>query len=1177
MHTLRKLLGRNQPQQRQPNALEELNAELLEKRILLSTVQVLAAGSEGGEQMRLLVDGDVVETWTVESGADSGLFQTFIHDSADTLSADQIRVEFTNDLYEPDAGVDRNLRVDAIVLDDVRFETEDPSVYSTGTWLPEDGVQPGNRQSEYLQANGYFQYSEASVDGTRVQVHARGDEGNEQFRLVINGVEAAVFTTSTQLETFAYNATGNVTADQVRVEFFGGNYDPGAGIDSNLIVDYISLDGVVYQSEDPSTFSTGTWTEANGIQPGFPESEWLHADGYFQYSSGSGDGSEIEIRARGNEGDETFQLLIDEVVVATYDVTTTNATYSYTASAAVALSDVRIQFINDRFDAVTGEDSNLIVDYITIDGEPHQTEAPTVFSTGTWLAEDGVVAGFRFSETLHTNGYFEYGRSLTNGPADFNGQPVYNRDGNLYFLTSADTGWEAAQLEAESFGGNLVAINDATEQAWLRDTFGTDPLWIGINDADAEGRFKWVSGEAVTYTNWAAGEPGASDSQDYGRMNSDAEGRWDDRGGSLLHFGVIEIGSGTDVVQNGLLGEYYDDLEFADTFTTRVDAIIDFDWNGAPIVGMGVENFSIRWTGQIQPEFSETYTFRTLSDDGIRLWIDDVLIIDEWVAHTETLHTGTITLEADTLYDIRLEHYELSAQAVARLEWSSTSQPWEVVPEEHLFASPKPSLNPNGTGFSTEVLASGLVEPVAFAVASDGRIFVTEKEGRVVIVENGEIISTFLDITDEVSSGGDRGLLGIALDPDFDDNGHIYLNFTEEIDPDNPDSTDPQSDAAGRLIRISTSSTNPNVADLTTRVEILTGHEMSDYTHSVGDVDFDNQGNLIFTWGDGGFDPDLRLASQDPDSKQGKLFRIDRFTFEGVPDNPFYDATDPNSTASKVWAVGIRNSWKMWVDRDTGDVYMGEVTDRGPEEINVLRADESTVLNFGWPYYEDDIRTTYGTVPANFEYERAFVALPHTNAGGGDAILGGAIFRGTVYPESYDERYFFANVNQGILYTAGQDGSYQIFGEPGDYVGVIDMQMGPDGHIWMLNLLTGNLERLVSDSPGTDNPGPIAQASASLTAGASPITVTLDGSTSFHGNGDAIEHYWDFDSDGLIDASGAIVSASYVTQGRAIATLIVVDTQGVTDSTTLEIDVLAAPDTTNLAFGRTCRAIAHSG
>lgn len=1250
-------------------------------------VTIRAAGVTNEEQMRLLVDGAVVATFdNVGGDAYGGVLETYTY-NVDGLSADQIRIEFTNDLYDPANGIDRNLRVDNITIDGVVFETEDPSVFSTGTWRPEDGVVPGFRENEFLNRTGYFQYADGPV-GSLITIEANGSTGEEIMELHIDGVAVETFSVGTTPSSYFHVADQLVSPDQVRVVFTNDLYDEATGFDRNLIVDFVDIDGTTYQSEHPSVFSTGTWKPEDGAVPGFRESETLHNEGFFQYAS-LPSGSLLTITAAGQTGAESMELRIDGVAVATWDnIGLAPTDFAYQADETVTADQVQIAFINDLFDPANGIDRNLTVDKLSIDGLVFETEDPRVFSTGSWLPADGTVPGYRLSETLHRNGYFQYSVDLpqpgtigfaetdvyvdesagtltltvtrvggtdnpvaidysaiggsAEGDVDFvinagtlnfadgqdsasividilddsidesaevfsvvlnnpvggastaeltavvtiidddpallNGQQVFTRDGHLYLLTSGSVSWTDAQVEAESLGGNLVTINDAAEEAWLQQTFGTQSFWIGLNDRLTEGEFVWASGEQVTYTNWAPGEPNDfNGAQDEVRMNHAVGLQWDDFSQTESNLvGIIEIGSPPPAApQAGLLGEYFDNQDFTELTVTRVDQTVNFDWGtGSPDPSIVNNNFSIRWTGQVLAEFSETYTFRTYSDDGVRLWIDDQLIIDQWNDHPATYHTGTVELQAGQLHDLRLEYYENGGNAVIGLEWSSASQTLEVVPTDRLVAAAPQTDTPNGSGFTTELIAEGLVEPIAFAVANDGTIFVNEKAGRVKVVQNGQVVGTFLDINLEVNSHHDRGLMGIALDPDFDVNGYVYLQYVVELNPANPDEPDFNTTAGGRLIRMTAIDdgnggyiADPDPNEL---IVIQDGHQMSHATHAVGDIDFDNAGNLIFTWGDGGFDNNLRLAAQDPNSVQGKLFRIDRTTFEGVSTNPFYDPQNPGSTASRVWALGVRNSWKLTVDRATGDVYMGEVTDQGPEEINVMRADGSTVLNYGWPYFEGDNPTNHNpTPPPGFVYEGAFIALPHTNAGGGDSILGGAVFRGDAYPEVYDGRYFFANFNQGIIYTADQTGAYQQFGTTGDFAGVVDMQLGPDGYIWMMNLFTGKLERLIYTSSGTENTDPVAVSTATTTAGEGPLHVTLDASGSSDPDGNPLQYAWDFDNNGLIDSFEATGTFSYDVIGRNDIRLVVFDGVGGADSIVVEVDVLAAtPNDGNLALGK---------
>jgi len=137
---------------------------------------------------------------------------------------------------------------------------------------------------------------------------------------------------------------------------------------------------------------------------------------------------------------------------------------------------------------------------------------------------------------------------------------------------------------------------------------------------------------------------------------------------------------------NGLRADFFAGTNFNTHMLTRIDARVSFDWGPyEPDFGVGADNFSVRWTGKVQPEFSEVYTFHTVSDDGVRLWVNNQLLIDNWTVQPATTHSATIALAAGQLYDVRLEYFEATGNAMARLEWSSASQPRQVVPQDRLF------------------------------------------------------------------------------------------------------------------------------------------------------------------------------------------------------------------------------------------------------------------------------------------------------------------------------------------------------------------------------------------------------------------------------------------------------------------------------------------------------------
>ena len=381
------------------------------RHTLASTIQIFAAGTTGDETIELLIGGQSVATYSgLGSGAYSGQYQTFTYNSSADVTADDVRVEFTNDLYDPANNIDRNVAIDAVTIDGVRFETEDASVFSTGTWLPADGVVPGFGRGEFLNTDGYFQYASRDNNGSTIQLRVRGDEGNEQFNLRINGEVVGTYDATTDWQTLTYNHSDFITANDLRVEFINSQYDPSAGVDQNLYVDNVVIDGQTYETEDASVYSTGTWTLADNIIPGFGRGETLNADGYFQYSNAVGNsGSQILMSVRGTEGFERFNLVIDGQVAGEFGVASTDefSMLAYTHDSAVAPSDVRIEFINDQWDPAAGIDADLVVDYLSIDGKAYQTESPAVYSTGTWT-DAGLVPGYQESETLHTTGYFQF-------------------------------------------------------------------------------------------------------------------------------------------------------------------------------------------------------------------------------------------------------------------------------------------------------------------------------------------------------------------------------------------------------------------------------------------------------------------------------------------------------------------------------------------------------------------------------------------------------------------------------------------------------------------------------------------------------------------------------------------------------------------------------------------------
>jgi hypothetical protein len=175
--------------------------------------------------------------------------------------------------------------------------------------------------------------------------------------------------------------------------------------------------------------------------------------------------------------------------------------------------------------------------------------------------------------------------------------------------------------------------------------------------------------------------------------------------GDIWQFKTIGTGG-------GLRGEYFDwsgsvppprAVAFANRVLTRIDPQVNFTWgNGSPDPAVPVDTFSARWTGELQAVFTETYTFTCLVDDGFRLWVNDVLVIDSWIDQGAAEHSGTIALVGGQQYPIQVEYYENGGGATAVLYWSGPRTPREIIPQG-AFSPPLRATAPNPADGATDV------------------------------------------------------------------------------------------------------------------------------------------------------------------------------------------------------------------------------------------------------------------------------------------------------------------------------------------------------------------------------------------------------------------------------------------------------------------------------------------
>jgi hypothetical protein len=138
---------------------------------------------------------------------------------------------------------------------------------------------------------------------------------------------------------------------------------------------------------------------------------------------------------------------------------------------------------------------------------------------------------------------------------------------------------------------------------------------------------------------------------------------------------------------SGLTGTYFDTATLTTQKLVRTDRTVDFSWgSGSPAKGIGADTFSVRWTGRVLPPADGAWTFSTQSDEGVRLWVDGVLLIDNWTAHKLTEKSATVTLGANQAHDLRIEYFERTGSATMRLLWSGPGTARQVVPAARLLA-----------------------------------------------------------------------------------------------------------------------------------------------------------------------------------------------------------------------------------------------------------------------------------------------------------------------------------------------------------------------------------------------------------------------------------------------------------------------------------------------------------
>ena len=332
-------------------------------------------------------------------------------------------------------------------------------------------------------------------------------------------------------------------------------------------------------------------------------------------------------------------------------------------------------------------------------------------------------------------------------------------------------------------------------------------------------------------------------------------------------------------------------------------------------------------------------------------------------------------------------------------------------------------------GFAELQVASGLSSPTAMAIAPDGRIFVCQQGGRLRVIKNGALLATpFLTVT--VDAQGERGLLGVAFDPNFAVNQFVYVYYT---------ATTPTIHN-----RVSRFTANGDVAIPGSETVILELETLSGATnHNGGAIHFAADGKLYVAVGDNA----TSANAQTLNNRLGKMLRIN--PDGSIPtDNPFYNTATGNNRA--IWALGLRNPFTFAVQPGTGRIFINDVGQNTWEEIN----DGIAGSNYGWPTTEGET-----TNPA---FRSPLFAYGHGSSGTtGCAITGGAFYNPPVvqFPAAYVGGYFFADYCSGWirLYVPSTD-SVTPFAT--GIANPVDLAVGADGSLYYLSIGAGAVFRV---------------------------------------------------------------------------------------------------------------------
>lgn len=356
--------------------------------------------------------------------------------------------------------------------------------------------------------------------------------------------------------------------------------------------------------------------------------------------------------------------------------------------------------------------------------------------------------------------------------------------------------------------------------------------------------------------------------------------------------------------------------------------------------------------------------------------------------------------------------------------------------------------------------ATGLTKVLDVVNCGDSRLFAVRQPGviRIITDSNTVLPTPFLDIQSIVlDAAGEQGLLGLAFDPDYANNGFFYVHYTGGT-----------GNGISTIARYTVSAADSNVADPGSAVVLFTWPQPY-ANHNGGDLDFGPDGNLYIALGDGGNAGDPQGNAQDLTDPLGDILRIHpepNGTYTIPADNPWVNA--PGDTLPEIWASGLRNPYRFGFDRQTGDVWIGDVGQNDWEEVDTWPANDYSAANFGWRCYEgNDPYNTAGCLPQASYTGPVTVHQNVMNNGTWCSSIGGRVYRGSEFPRLFG-RYLYTDYCAGEFWSLTPDGQGGWTDEnllSSGIQGFACIGDGVDGSLYAANVANGNVYRIVDKCP----------------------------------------------------------------------------------------------------------------